>query len=486
MNKVLCVYDDSLEPGQAIKNIVGNKTFGRVILKRQRLHDICLKRVLSHEFIFKILEIFNWDDKNQVLDKIRSLPPDMPIVHIFSNYAINDYQQFDIILQKSQFIHDNIVIMSPTPAVLMFRNSDEYAKYLQLDNNLQDNNIFDHLLFEKIDSNVFTDVSIRKNFLQYISSGFDARFFNSLQGNEYIVTKSSNKKEKIKSEYTYYHLLPEEMKMWFVRPFHYVESEKYSSYSMERYNITDLAVRWVHGAITIEEFNDLLEKTFYFIKSRSVKQESRDNYEQLANRLYIKKIDERIEELKKHDAYDMFDNYIHNGTVYNNIDDVIKVYKNLYLEVTANNNIEYKSVIGHGDLCFSNMLYNRETSILRLIDPKGAIIESDLWTNPYYDIAKLSHSICGKYDFFNNGLYDVILQHNLKFELTIDFDNTEYIKMFRMFVEKNGFNYKLVRLYEASLFLSMLPLHMDNPHKVFGLLLNAIGILEEVKLCFQK
>ena len=46
--------------------------------------------------------------------------------------------------------------------------------------------------------------------------------------------------------------------------------------------------------------------------------------------------------------------------------------------------------------------------------------------------------------------------------------------------EENGFDYLSVRLYEASLFLSMLPLHIDNPHKVFGFILNAKNILEEI------
>ena len=48
-------------------------------------------------------------------------------------------------------------------------------------------------------------------------------------------------------------------------------------------------------------------------------------------------------------------------------------------------------------------------------------------------------------------------------------------------LEENGFDYLTVRIYEASLFLSMLPLHIDNPHKVFGFILNVKNILEEIK-----
>ena len=51
------------------------------------------------------------------------------------------------------------------------------------------------------------------------------------------------------------------------------------------------------------------------------------------------------------------------------------------------------------------------------------------------------------------------------------------------YLEEKGYSYTKVRLYEASLFLSMLPYHMDQPGKGFGFLLNAIRILEEVETC---
>ncbi|MBC7389181.1 MAG: hypothetical protein H7329_08235, partial [Opitutaceae bacterium] len=44
----------------------------------------------------------------------------------------------------------------------------------------------------------------------------------------------------------------------------------------------------------------------------------------------------------------------------------------------------------------------------------------------------------------------------------------------------HGYNYELVRIFEASLFLSMLPLHIDNPKKVLAFILNAINILTEI------
>ena len=106
--------------------------------------------------------------------------------------------------------------------------------------------------------------------------------------------------------------------------------------------------------------------------------------------------------------------------------------------------------------------------------------EEELWTDRYYDIAKLSHSICGRYDFFNSALFDIRINEKFQYELHIDFDNTKYMEIFKNVLEKNGYDYLTVRLYEASLFLSMLPLHIDYPYKVFGFILNVSNILEEI------
>ena len=64
-------------------------------------------------------------------------------------------------------------------------------------------------------------------------------------------------------------------------------------------------------------------------------------------------------------------------------------------------------------------------------------------------------------------------------ELTLE-EKLSVVRQVRELSE-NGYDYDLVRVYEAGLFLSMMPFHMDQPGKVLGFLLNAIRIMEEVK-----
>ena len=163
------------------------------------------------------------------------------------------------------------------------------------------------------------------------------------------------------------------------------------------------------------------------------------------------------------------------------IDFLVEKYFKLKGIIESKEVYPHELAIGHGDPCFANALYNKSTKTLKFIDPKGALTEEELWTNPYYDIAKLSHSVCGRYDFFNNALFDIKIDNTFSYNLEIPFDNSRYIDIFKKKVEENGFDYWSVRIYEASLFLSMLPLHIDNPHKVFGFILNVKNILKEIE-----
>ena len=128
------------------------------------------------------------------------------------------------------------------------------------------------------------------------------------------------------------------------------------------------------------------------------------------------------------------------------------------------------------------MLYDKRIDMLKLIDPRGADTPEGLYFDSYYDVAKLSHSIMGDYDLINNGLFDLEYDNNLQISLKLDplANKITYQDQFKAMLEKHGYNYELVRIFEASLFLSMLPLHIDNPKKVLAFVLNAINILTEI------
>ena len=141
------------------------------------------------------------------------------------------------------------------------------------------------------------------------------------------------------------------------------------------------------------------------------------------------------------------------------------------------------AVIGHGDPCLSNILYDHNSHLLLLIDPKGATDEAALWTNPLYDYCKVSHSVLGDYDFINSGMFDIALEtgNTPTLRLVSYPHHTALKRLFEEAARETPYDFNALRLGEASLFLSMLPLHLDHPSKVTAYLLRAKEILDEVE-----
>ncbi len=482
MKKVTIIYDDRIMPGNRIRSITGDKSFGETILKRVALCDRVRKCALDLKFVRDFEVLKNGSRELSVITQGKAWADGDAFVYMYSNFAIRDEREFSFVLQKAVYA-DGVYVAccnGKTAAVLI----PDRNTLIGMEDELASGSVSG----EEIKQAAFTDLSVPADFLSYITGGFDARFFNALEGDEYSVTKRSAKKEKIRAEFRFYELLPDEMKQWFVMPYAFSEDKDGASYRMERVHTTDIAIRFVHGAVSRDELSDILERLFYFLSHRAMKEVSAAGAQEAAEASYITKVRSRIEELKKDERFSYYDNMIRMGTDHDGIDSVIKLYEKLYHELrkAAYGRKTHKLkgrelALSHGDLCFSNILYSREAGLLKLIDPKGALTEDELYMDPYYDIAKLSHSVCGGYDFFNSGLYQVCLTRDLKWSLDIDADLDLYREVFREFLDRSGYDYDLTRICEAGLFLSMLPLHMDQPGKVFGFLLNAIEIMDSLK-----
>lgn len=463
MKKVIVVYDDSRRPGQEISEITGRKSYGNTIFKRRPLKE-WTRLKLSDDMVADYVQAGKDDEM------LGGLTDEYSVFKVYSDQEITDINAVKVLLEKSIYAKENYTIFSNgRPAAVMYPS---VRAYLSQENPAKEAD------YERIESGTFADLADPAVFKTFITSGFDARFFNALAGDEYTVIKSSDNVDKLRMEYRYFTLLPPEMRQWFGTVYGYEESDDSASYRIERYHMTDLALRYVHGAIDEDEFRDVMEMLFHFISIRKQKQVSDEEYERNARALYIDKVEARIAKLKECEGYARIREHIAAGTCYNDIDEIFDRYRKLYDEITAGRRFIKVLAIGHGDLCFSNILYNHDARLLKLIDPKGAMSEDEMYMNPYYDVAKLSHSIWGAYDYFNSDQYEIVMDSDMKLELRVDADNDRYIGIFTEYLTKNGFDTRLIRLYEASLFLSMLPLHIDREKKVLGFILNAVNILD--------
>jgi len=296
MKKVIVVYDDSFMPNKEIRTITGDKTYGETIFKRVTLKNRMKDEVVKNKAVIEMLALEDVKKVDKLKTDLISAATDAKntsVVYLYSNFGLANTKEFQDLLTKASYINDmfTVVVEDKIAAVLL---PDVKSALVQLEL-LQERKV----TAEQIDTDAFMDLSVLGNFLTFITGGFDARFFNALAGDEYTVTKKSTKIEKIKSEYNFYYLLPKNMKMWFVMPYDYKEDATSASYTMERFHMTDIAIRFVHGAVSPEELSEILDKLFYFVQLRKSKQVDADKAKAVADELYMTKLSSRMEELKK-------------------------------------------------------------------------------------------------------------------------------------------------------------------------------------------
>lgn len=135
----------------------------------------------------------------------------------------------------------------------------------------------------------------------------------------------------------------------------------------------------------------------------------------------------------------------------------------------------------HGDFCFSNILYDSRADAIKVIDPRGLTHDGELsiYGDISYDIAKLSHSVIGLYDFIIAGRYALAQSgpYTLEFELKTDpwLDALQQAYLERSFLD-GGFAARDSMPLVVLLFLSMLPLHADDPKRQLALMANAFRL----------
>lgn len=138
----------------------------------------------------------------------------------------------------------------------------------------------------------------------------------------------------------------------------------------------------------------------------------------------------------------------------------------------------------HGDLCFSNMIFAKYQKFrpdfdwVFLIDPRGYIPEKQISQigDINYDVAKLAHSILGRYDQIQSRGFDIAKIGEREYTWSIrTSDNLRYIEDSFKDIFKN-YDYFNIMIH---LFLSMIPLHKDDPWKQEKMLVNALRLYLE-------
>ena len=344
----------------------------------------------------------------------------------------------------------------------------------------------------KIKNNISTELAKEWHDVGHIENYFTtkqfmlkARYFNSLQldNSSKIVTKMSENAEKLINEINWYKKIPDEISELIPKIVDSEISDK-PFLKLEYVGLPTLAEIWLYSELSNDFWFKIIEKLFETLDKFNKYSENVTLQEY--NSIYFEKTVERVNELINSD--NLFKKIFSQEFIFING----KKFRNWHLikdqlELKINKLFDKEdNCLIHGDLCFSNILYDSKNKNFKLIDPRGKW-GHDVYGDIKYDVAKIRHSIVGGFDTITNGLYSAIYD-----EMDGIFTDVYKPKNYDDVCEKLDLRIKerwdldKIKIIEGLLFISMLPLHKDHFERQLALYSIGIQRLNEVLDGFGK
>ena len=333
--------------------------------------------------------------------------------------------------------------------------------------------------FESVIAQKWFDVGHLENYFLTKQFVLKTRYFNKLQFDELgeNVVKTSINNEKLIDEINWYKTIPKEISDLVPKILDSSVSDN-SFIKLEYIKHPTLSELWLYGEFSADFWKGIIKDLFDVIQRfrKYNHQVTRQEY----NSIYFDKTLNRINELVG--MNDLFKKIFDEDFVVIN-HKKLKNWKLMKDEIKDKINMMFNkddNCLIHGDLYFSNILYDSENKIFKLIDPRGKW-GSDISGDIKYDVAKIRHSIVGGFDTITNGLYSAkyLEENEMEYKVFKSKNNQLASKELDNNIEKN---WKLdeIKMIEGLLFISMLPLHSDNLERQLAFFCIGIERLNEI------
>jgi len=321
-----------------------------------------------------------------------------------------------------------------------------------------------------------------------------SRAFNRIKTDYYtnILIKQSSD-EKLNSEVNFYRQLPSELKALFPFLIETKINNGQIAVMMEYYGYKTLSEWSIFYDVTFEEWTHLWEKLkniiVRFLEYKPKKEEAYTLWENIKE-FHLVKLKKRLKEFANQLTSSGLDWVIKapkigiNGQELHNIYSIIPEIENAISKLYSSDPTPYIGIV-HGDLCFSNILWDPDSGIVKLLDPRGNWGKIfTIYGDIRYDIAKLAHSIWGLYDLFMCDLYSLNINKHKKtinyFIFDEFFTNKNKIEnCFSEMLNYFGFNVREIKFLMGLLFVTMPPLHFESKERQIAFYVHGIRILNE-------
>ncbi len=302
-----------------------------------------------------------------------------------------------------------------------------------------------------------------------------ARAFNSLEvGEMHVRKRSASASGKLRAEARWLREAPRGVAPFCARLLSEGEDAQGYFYDTEYEYMPTLAELYVFGRLGPDAWSRVLESCGHYV-SAAVEAGAGGAAPRRLHRLAVGKTAERLELYATAAGLDLDAENTLNGAPAPALRRCLHA-----IEAVVERSPEAPSVM-HGDLCFSNILYSFRTDRVRLIDPRGITEtgEFSLYGDAHYDLAKLMHSVCGRYDLILAGQFKGGRTGAQAFDLAFP-DDARRVEVERLATGMTmggvALGSDVVWAVMTSLFLSMAPLHADRPDRQGAFIANALRL----------
>lgn len=327
----------------------------------------------------------------------------------------------------------------------------------------------------------------------HVDSYYEARLnFNNLRHfNELsydidsgIVTKKSENTEAYRHQVRWFSQIPDEMS-YFLPKIYDSNDGAVPHISMEFLSIPTLNELFISERLEIGAWNNVARKVKKFMNLAQKYEFQSTLAKYMAREMYVNKTQSRLNKYINADK-EVASYWVENRGVKLGILDVLEVLEDFCNKFKLLESNQLTPI--HGDLCFTNILYDVRSRQIKLIDPRGEFGVPGIYGDPKYDKAKMMHSYSGHYDFIVSDRFKFTIENNQRIHgelpLTNYHQQVKYIMDNILFDSSSYEDKRSVEAIEALLFLSMLPLHADKPNRQKIILF--IGLSKFTKLWMEE
>lgn len=311
---------------------------------------------------------------------------------------------------------------------------------------------------------------------------FVTRAYNSfaVNANTNLSIIKSSTEDRLFNESEYYKNIPDSLKIYFPRFINSTKEDGLFKLELEYYAYNNLGQVMLDKRYTPEIWEKIFDNIFLYIKNyknEKINASTEDSY-----LMFVEKTEKEYEALVNN--FEFFtelskkDCVVFNGK---NLKSFPSIWDTIYQYIKTIYTDEFNFI--HGDFCFSNILYGEinDNVILKFIDPRGTFGNTKFYGDLYYDLAKLSHSVNGGYEYF---IYDRFKFYHIaenEYELIYFNDVKYYIQdIFIRKIEEHGYDYRKIKLIEGLIYIGMCARHYDSLERQKAMYLTGLSILNEI------